>query len=181
MMSPVPLKQIVPQALCLSCEVCCRFPEETSVLAPFFMAHEIVQAGHHTAPHFASLDGARIRLQPHGEGCLCPFFDPETHFCQIYTHRPLDCQLYPFALMRNPDGMVVLGIDTKCPYIVEHAHDAQMMRDAEAVRQVIESEPILTQIAQHPALIGPFQQDVTVLYPLTVIHARLSGAPTLHG
>ncbi len=161
------LKQIVPSALCLTCDVCCRFPEETSFLAPFFMQHEIAQLGPPARPRFDSPQGSKIKLARHGDGCICPYFDPVTQHCGIYTDRPLDCRIYPFALMRDPEGAVVLGIDTKCPYIQEHAQDAQMAKDADAVAQFLESGPIAALWVAHPALIGPFQDDVIILRPLS--------------
>lgn len=159
-----PLKQIVPSSLCLTCDVCCRFPEETSFLAPFFTRDEIERLGPAESRFFHSpATGSKIKLQHHGEGCICPYFDPKTQYCKIYGERPLDCRIYPFALMRDPAGGVVLGIDTKCPYIQMHATDPQMKRDAEEVAAFLESESILPILATHPALIGPYQDDVITL------------------
>ncbi|MBI3803933.1 MAG: YkgJ family cysteine cluster protein [Nitrospirae bacterium] len=169
-----PLKQIVPSSLCLTCDVCCRFPEETSFLAPFFTREEIDQLGSNEARRFhAPVTGSKIRLQPHGEGCICPYFDPQTQFCKIYTDRPLDCRIYPFALLRDQEGAVVLGIDTKCPFIQEHATDPQMQVDAGEVASFLESESILSVLAGHPGLIGPFQDDVILLRPLTRVTERV--------
>jgi Fe-S-cluster containining protein len=172
------LKQMVPQAVCLTCDVCCRFPEETSFLAPFFMRDEIARLGSAALSHFdRPQQGSKIKLAHRGDGgdgCICPYFDPVTQYCGIYGDRPLDCRIYPFALLRNPEGAIVLGVDTKCPYIQEHAGDAQMGQDAEAVAQFLESEAITTLLAAHPALIGPFQDDVIILRPLEKLHAALS-------
>lgn len=139
------------------------------------MRDEIARLGSAALTHFdGPRRGSKIRLAHHGDGCICPYFDPATHYCGIYGDRPLDCRIYPFALLRNPEGEVVLGIDTKCPYIQEHARDAQMLQDAEAVAQFLESEPITVLLASHPALIGPFQDDVVILRRLEKIHAALS-------
>lgn len=118
------LLQIVPSTSCLQCEVCCRFPEKDSFLRPFFTGDEIwaaVAAG--LAPElFPSTEGAQIHLVPNpaGEGYVCPAFDSETSHCRIYEVRPLDCRLYPFALMWDAERThVLLGWDTKCPYMRE--------------------------------------------------------------
>jgi len=168
------LKQIVPSALCLTCDVCCRFPEETSFLAPFFMREEMARLDSAAAPLFSSPHGSRIKLIHHGDGCICPYFDPVTQYCGIYADRPLDCRLYPFALMRDAHGTVVLGLDTKCPYVQAHAQDRQMVRDTDDVAQFLESETIAARIVSHPALIGPFQDDVIVLRRLEKINAALA-------
>ncbi|NKE69622.1 YkgJ family cysteine cluster protein [Candidatus Manganitrophus noduliformans] len=162
-----PLKQIVPSSLCLTCDVCCRFPEETSFLAPFFTQDEIARLGPEQARFFYSpAAGSKIKLQHHGEGCICPYFDPQTQYCKIYGERPLDCRIYPFAILRDPEGGVVLGIDTKCPFIQMHAADPEMKVDAEEVAAFLESASILPILATHPALIGPYQDDVIIVRPL---------------
>lgn len=164
------LKQIVPSSLCLTCDVCCRFPEETSFLAPFFTREEIERLGPAQARFFHSpATGSKIKLQPHGEGCICPYFDPQTQYCKIYGERPLDCRIYPFAILRDPEGAVVLGIDTKCPFIQMHATDAQMKVDAEEVAAFLESDSIRPILETHPALIGRYQEDVIIVRPLARI------------
>jgi Fe-S-cluster containining protein len=170
-----PLKQIVPSSLCFTCDVCCRFPEETSFLAPFFTEEEIGALPGNKKKFFPSEQGAKIKLVPHtdGEGCICPNFDPKTQHCLIYEERPLDCRIYPFALLRDREGAVALGIDTKCPFIQEHAWDPQMKRDAEDARAFLESDPIVAVLESHPGLIGPFQDDVILLHPLDRITARV--------
>lgn len=128
------LPQCVPNQVCLSCEVCCRFPDPHSVFRPYFTAEEIQQAiAQGLNPvYFSNLGGCRISLvpSPTGEGFLCPAFDPATSQCRIYEVRPLDCQLYPLMVMwassppspsldggeNHGEMEVVLGWDTKCPY-----------------------------------------------------------------
>ena len=39
-----PLPQLVPSRVCLSCDVCCRFPERDSFLRPYFTSDEIRRA-----------------------------------------------------------------------------------------------------------------------------------------
>lgn len=117
--------------------------------------------------------GSKIRLQQHREGCICPFFDPETQHCKIYEKRPLDCRIYPFAIMRDLEGGVVLGIDTKCPFIQEHANDPQMKHDAGEVAAFLESREILPVLVGHPGLIGPYQEDVIPLLPLAQVTAAV--------
>ena len=70
--------------------------------------------------HFPNAAGTQVDLVPNpvDEGYICPAFDPATSHCRIYNVRPLDCRLYPFALMWDDmHKQVVLGWDTKCPYM----------------------------------------------------------------
>ncbi|MGH7231423.1 MAG: phosphatidylglycerol lysyltransferase domain-containing protein [Nitrospiraceae bacterium] len=119
-----PLPQVVPSRVCLTCEVCCRFPEPDSFLRPYFTAEEIQRgiARGLDPSHFPATDGSRINVVPNplGDGYVCAAFDPSTSECRIYDARPLDCQIYPLAVMWSADGReVVLGWDTKCPFLSE--------------------------------------------------------------
>jgi Fe-S-cluster containining protein len=117
------LPQLVPSQVCLSCHVCCRFPAADSFLRPYFTAEEIRAAVTQglDPSHFTDPTGSQISLtrrDPTGEGYLCPAFDTHTFQCGIYETRPLDCQIYPLAVMWSADGeAVVLGYDAKCPFV----------------------------------------------------------------
>ncbi|MBS0170809.1 MAG: DUF2156 domain-containing protein [Nitrospira sp.] len=171
------LLQIVPSTACFQCDVCCRFPERHSVLRPFFAAEEIraaVEAG--LAPDlFPDAQGAQIELVPNpsGEGYLCPAFDPATSQCRIYDRRPLDCRLYPFAVMWDAaHTQVLLGWDTKCPYMRD-LPSAPIEQTADRTARWIEEEATLDVFVRYPRLIGRFQDDVIVLRPLTRLTERL--------
>ena len=159
--------QIVPSATCLHCDVCCRFPERDSFLRPFFTAEEIqaaIEAGI-ASEHFSNTEGTQIDLVPSpvDEGYVCPAFDSATSHCRIYDVRPLDCRLYPFALMWDAThAQVVLGWDTKCPYMRE-AVPAAIDRAADEIARWIEQDATMATIARNPRFIGRFQDDVIVL------------------
>ncbi|MEK6537859.1 MAG: YkgJ family cysteine cluster protein [Nitrospirota bacterium] len=155
------ITQIVPYDWCSRCDVCCRFPEKESFLAPYFTKDEIssaMQSGMN-ASSFTANSGCKITLTPYKEGYICPAFNPETTLCKIYDVRPIDCIIYPFAIMRSADGMeIVLGLDMKCPYVREVMY--------------IDPSPILDIISENPGLIGPYQEDVSpvvVLKKFTLI------------
>ena len=42
--SQTDIRQVVPPAWCEDCDVCCRFPEKNSYLAPYFTLEEIAVA-----------------------------------------------------------------------------------------------------------------------------------------
>ncbi len=175
--------QLVPSRVCLSCEVCCRFPEADSYLRPYFTAEEVgraVAAGVEAA-HFSDRNGSHVSLvpNPQGEGYLCPAFDPATSHCRIYDVRPLDCQIYPLAVTWNAGrSQVVLGWDTKCPFMRDHAETgdgpADIQAYADRIAALVEQDDSLKRFATNPSLIGQFQEDVVILRPLPRLTERLN-------
>jgi hypothetical protein len=192
----------------VSCDVCCRFPDRDSFLRPYFTPEEIQRAVARgvDAGHFADPRGCQIAVVPNpsGEGYVCPAFDLATSRCRIYEDRPLDCQLYPLAVMwapsRTPSHQgggevgemeVVLGWDTTCPYlrggsrseVVGATGDIpatgasrlapEIVSHADKIAKLLERDEIIALLANHPRLIGRFQDDVVVLRPLPKLTARL--------
>ncbi|MBA3968192.1 MAG: YkgJ family cysteine cluster protein [Nitrospirales bacterium] len=196
----IPGPQVVPSAVCFKCELCCRFPEQDSFLRPYFTEDEIRQAVTHGIPSSSFPDhrGSQIEVvrHPKDEGFLCPAFDPITQHCGIYEVRPLDCQLYPFALMWNAQHeRVVLGWDTLCPFLLEQAGEENpprradlqpsaltlpkaLMEQAQRVAIYLESDNVLNALAVHPRLVTPFQPDVVVLQTLDRLTATLRSSNT---
>jgi Fe-S-cluster containining protein len=169
--------QVVPSRACLTCDVCCRFPEADSFLRPYFTAEEIrraVSLGIDSS-YFPNSSGGQIALVPHpsGEGRICPAFDIETSRCRIYEHRPFDCRLYPYAVMWKADrDEVVLGWDTKCPFMAG-APEGEVAGTADRMAAVIDQDETADLLSRHPRLIGPFQDDVAVLGPLPRVREAL--------
>ena len=169
---PIGLPQLVPSRTCLQCDVCCRFPDPDSTLRPYFTEHEIVRAlsGGVEARAFPNRRGSQVILVPasHGEGYLCPAFDAATSTCRIYEQRPIDCQLYPLALMWDEaHDQVLLGWDTKCPFMREEIPE-EILRHADRVMDLLDRPGMRDHIVAHPRFIGGFQEDVVAL-------ARLPG------
>ena len=167
------LHQIIPSEVCFSCDVCCRFLEADSPLAPIFTENEkarVVAEGADPSLFRPQADGksAQIQLKPHNDFYICPFFEPETSHCTIYPIRPLDCQLYPFALMFSEDRIkVVLGVDTLCPFGEEHLKTEAFQRHIREVIAYVESAEITAQLRANWSLIGDYQDTVIVVHTLT--------------
>ena len=167
------LYQIIPSEVCFSCDVCCRFLEVDSPLAPIFTETEKARAvAEGTDPTLfrPQADGksAQIQLKPHKDFYICPFFDPETSHCTIYLIRPLDCQLYPFAIMFSEDrSEVVLGVDTLCPFGEEYLETEAFQRHIREVIDYVESETVTEQITTNWSLIGDYQETVIIVHTLT--------------
>ena len=166
------LYQIIPSEVCFSCDVCCRFLEADSPLAPIFTETEkekVVASGADPTLFHPQADGrsTQIQLKPHDTFYICPFFEPETSHCTIYPIRPLDCQLYPFALMFSEDrSEVVLGVDTLCPFGEEHLETEAFQRHIRDVIDYVESESVTAQIIANWSLIGNYQDTVIIVHTL---------------
>ena len=184
-----PLPQHVPSRVCLNCDVCCRFPEVDSFLRPYFTEQEIGNAiSMGINPNaFPDHRGSQIRVVPNpaGEGYVCSAFDVATSHCRIYQKRPLDCQIYPLAVMWSADGAeVVLGWDRKCPFL--NTDSAVRERGADAGAEIRSIEEYGTEIADlieqdasievyvnHPRLVGRYQDDVVILRSLPRLTRRM--------
>ncbi len=189
--------QIVPSQRCLSCEVCCRFPERHSAFRPFFTEAEIQHAIARgiEARHFSNFAGSQVEpvLNPSGEGYICPAFDPETAHCRIYHVRPLDCQIYPFVVMWDEEREVVhLGWDTKCPFLIEqcsspeinqaspggatraYAFPDTLSRFSQTMAGRVESPDMITILSANPQLVMEFQDDVVMIQKLPLLTKRLA-------
>jgi len=100
---------------CLSCDICCRFPEKYSPLIPFFLDKEIKDKKYFSC--IGNIYGCRIDATRTLHGYSCPYFVPETNSCREYFNRPLDCRLYPFMITYDKTyKKVILVLDKNCPY-----------------------------------------------------------------
>ncbi len=175
---------IVPPEWCFKCDVCCRFPEKDSFLAPYFTHDEINAVAEYVAgtelnsvPNFVDNNGGKIILTSFNEGYICPAFNPSTSRCKIYDIRPLDCVIYPFAIMWSDDGRkIVLGLDMKCPYVAEFINSDSLKEASAEMRNTLDSSPVLDIISENPGLVGPFQDDVAHAVVLTNLTKALAGS-----
>ena len=171
---PLVVEQLVPSRVCFACDVCCRFPEQDSALRPYFTKEEVRAAvARGMSPDaFPDHAGSKVSVVPNGEGYRCPAFDPQTGHCGIYEERPLDCRLYPVAVMWDPaHAAVVMGWDSKCPFIRDNLDSPESRAYVERILAVLESEESVDIFYSNQQLIGLFQDDVIVLKRLD----RLTG------
>ncbi len=171
-MTNTKLYQIIPSEVCFSCDVCCRFLDKNSPLAPIFTDIEknrIISQGSDPTLFQLQEDGnsSQIKLKPHNDFYICPFFEPETSRCTIYEYRPFDCQLYPFSLMYNQDRTnIVLGLDMLCPFGETHFETDTFKRYIQHVIDFVESDLVKEQICTNWSLIGEYQNTVKVFHTL---------------
>jgi uncharacterized protein len=176
---PIVVEQIVPSRVCFTCDVCCRFPERDSPLRPYFTREEIQAAIARGIPPDAFPDhaGSKVAVVPHGAGYRCPAFQAETGQCGIYEDRPLDCRLYPVAVMWDRDrAEAVMGWDSKCPFIRDNLESAESRAYVERTAALLESEDTVRILLANPQLIGAYQEDVIVLRRLDRLTQGLRAA-----
>lgn len=168
----IQLEQIVPSKVCFSCDVCCRFLDQDSFLAPIFTQAEMDRAiANGVDANFfrPTADGksAQVKLIPHADMYICPCFNSETGECTIYSIRPLDCQIYPFALMYSQDDtQIVLGVDMICPYGEAEIQAEAFQNYINYMADYLESDPVVDTIMANWQLIGPYQETVVTVRTL---------------
>ena len=176
---PIVVEQIVPSRVCFTCDVCCRFPEPDSPLRPYFTREEIQAAMVRgiSPDAFPDHAGSKVAVVSHGEGYRCPAFQPETGQCGIFEDRPLDCRLYPVAVMWDRDyADVLMGWDSKCPFIRNNLESTESRAYVERISAFIESQEIVHVFIANQQLIGSFQDDVIVLRRLDRLTRSLRSA-----
>ncbi|MBW2058377.1 MAG: DUF2156 domain-containing protein [Deltaproteobacteria bacterium] len=179
------IPQPIPASICLACDVCCRFPERESFLAPFFTEEELLGAletgeGGVEFRGVPQSAGGQVVPVPWADGFRCPFFEGETHFCRIYRRRPLDCRLYPYALMLDPSGSGVwLGVDTKCPATGDPEILESLVASGTAIAEASMCPELIGILKRSPRLIGPHQRDVLPLLRLEELTEALLAAGRL--
>lgn len=177
------LYQIIPSEVCFSCDVCCRFLDVDSPLAPIFTNTEkqqVISEGANPALFKLQKDSSssQINLRPYEDYYICPFFEPETSRCTIYANRPLDCQLYPFAVMFNQDrSSVVLGVDMLCPFSEAHYESEAFQQHLQQVIEYVESEQIITILNKNWNLIGDYRDTVKIFHTLEYNVKRCNSTP----
>jgi Fe-S-cluster containining protein len=112
------IPQFVPENRCLSCKICCRFSQKSSLWQPTILEQERESIFKDSTSQETVLPSGRIKTRPHNQGFLCLFFDLPSNRCKIYERRPFECRLYPF-LINKQENHLYLAIHLNCPFITE--------------------------------------------------------------
>lgn len=159
------IKQFIPSEICLKCRGCCRFKEADSVWSPCLLDEEALELIDKTEIPAASLSIDRM-LQlipnPNGEGFFCPFLKIEDNKCQIYTMRPLECQLYPFLLsMRNKK--ILLTVDLNCPYAKDKVNTLEFKEYTDYLAAYLNSPACLRILKDNPQILQAYEDVLDVV------------------
>ncbi len=167
------LESFIPSEICLACRGCCRFGEQGSVWSPLFLHEEIqrlVGADIMPACLFSHGDSkqskaARIdEVEVDGQ-FYCPCLDLKTNACRIYPHRPLDCRLYPFLLLKK-DGLAHLALDMKCPYTQDPSGVRALAALVPGVMDFLSTSDAKALLKRNPEIIQAYPGDFKILAPL---------------
>jgi len=163
---------------CLRCDVCCRFPEPTSALAPFFGNMEIDAATGAGVSPGAFLPGEygpghAVMLQEQGSAFACPAFRETTNDCAIYAARPLDCRLYPFMLMFSPRGdRVLLGVDQHCAAVCAQQTQPAFASCAGELAEALDGT-LLQEIVQRRGMVTSWKDHILPVTELPTLSQEL--------
>ncbi len=169
---------LLSNADCFACDVCCRFPEPTTHLSPWFSRTEqarALTAGLRAEDFLPGAFGAGqpICLRSGDELCTCPGFEPAANRCTMYPDRPLDCRLYPFMLMYEQGGSEVwLGLDTYCPVLGGRVDDPRLSECADRLAAELEG-PGGAEAAGHGGMVSDRQTHFTPLRRLDALTRHL--------
>ena len=70
---------------------------------------------------------------------------------------------------------VVMGLDTKCPYVRERRSDKELPRYVKEVVSLLESPEMLQRFASNPSLVQRHQDDVIFVFPVEGLTLTLKG------
>ena len=111
---------------CFVCRDCCTFYKEGNdrEAAPLFTPEEkLIAEKIIPGENFVFLEKKKmfqaklVDYSKDKELFACVFLDHETHACRIYKDRPFDCKIWPYIIIKNPDGKIELRLFDKqhCP------------------------------------------------------------------
>jgi hypothetical protein len=151
---------------CQACRGCCRFSKEDIEFGPLFTKEEIdmLRDKLKVLPEFKSCRGSSKAFQfeliksMQKDGSYkyaCPFLDEQTHLCDIYQYRPLDCRMWPFLFMRDEENrrsfIACFDMDD-CP-VTDRMTDSQFLAYRDELFRMIDKEKILHLVKENPDMI----------------------------
>ena len=107
------------------------------------------------------------KIRKDSEYYYCPLLDKKTKECQAYDCRSLDCSLYPFLVLKNKQGKLVLGLDMECS-MAKKASKA-WGKDKKFTRQVksfFSSKKFKNYLKKHPGFVEEYIRDVEIVMDL---------------
>jgi len=136
------MKQIITLSDCLKCKECCHFYEGYEHLTPIVEENE---------KHFRIQCNEKI-----GKYHICPNFKKE--LCIIQDNKPFDCKIYPFNIMKDKNGNIVLAYDKTCRGI-KNKTKKEIEEYSDYLIDFIKKNKIL----EKEIYIEPFQKELAVI------------------
>jgi Fe-S-cluster containining protein len=144
-------KQLIPNATCRECRLCCRFSALESPLCPHLLEEEKA-----TAP-FSSYDSLVLQ-----DTCQCRLLDAHTNLCTHYAKRPLECQLYPFLIHRQGNALY-LSVHLSCPYMQDNLTAPQTIRYRELLMKWLETPKIRDMLRKNCGAFASYPKEEIIV------------------
>ncbi len=136
------MKQIVKLDDCLKCRECCRFYKGYQHLAPI-----IEKEGKYSMI---------LCKEKRGSYYICPYF--KKNICIVEKNKPFDCKIYPFNIMVNREGAIVLAYDRSCKGL-KGKTKKEIEKYADYLIKYIKKMGIL----KNKFYVEPFQKELTIV------------------
>ncbi len=167
------MRQFVTEEFCLKCDGCCRFKESASPWRPRLGESEREKL---RAPSLVERIFSPANLDEKGyvvTGCshglhICSFLNPKDNTCQIYSHRPFECQLYPFVLTQGK-GEGVMMVHLSCPFIGEKRYSPAFDEYVIYLKRYFQKPETLQFLKQNPSVFGDYSEYAHELESLFTI------------
>lgn len=103
---------------------------------------------------------------------LCSNLIVEDNCCKIYNQRPLDCQLYPFLLIRKGD-ILQIGLHKACVFIEEKkAERADIQKYARYLKVKLNTSRFVSLIQENAEVAADYAENVEILADLEDVFAK---------
>lgn len=154
----------------MACKTCCVFDKIDKYYAPIFTEAELnkVKKLAKKLPQFISHKGAKnvfqiklVESEKLKDTLACPFLNEETYSCRIYSVRPLDCRLWPFAIAKSQDGKSLEIVCFKkdfCPSL-DGLDLKELNYYKKYLSKVIKSKKFLSVLNRHPELAWDHEEE----------------------
>ncbi len=162
------ISNLIPEKICLSCDICCRYTEDSNQWTPFILKEELPGFKSSLAlPPFVESSGLNIDPVKDKNNYICPFFVSAKNRCRIYPERPLDCRLYPFVISYDSTySQIILSCDRQCPFAADKKNAKKIEKYARSLKNVIDAEEMAETIYLNRGLIMPYNDSFLRIFKL---------------
>ena len=166
-----PLPQFIPTGECLSCEGCCRFHDEKTDWRPRVGQEELSvnQATSVKSNNELVVDKDQcLATIKEGDFWRCIFLDTAKNLCQAYFHRPFECQLYPFLLIRQ-ENKFCIGVHLSCPYAQKTRGESQFEKYVSVLKSFLNETEVLSFLQRNLFLFADyssFSNEIEIVFSL---------------
>lgn len=147
------MKQLLTLQDCLDCKDCCYYYINYRDLAPAF--DKTTKADKKRLVDKKTHFIARCSKKKNDDYFFCDFKQGDR--CELEEQRPFACKLYPFNVMKDKNGNVVIGIDWNCKGVKKKTKE-------EIDIYIKKLKPFLKkELENRPFLVENFQKEIKII------------------